>query len=402
MFYKYSVLTETGNEINGTEQGSYPEIKKRLKEKSYYILSLEADFFKSVRFALEKKTVKAQSLAIFFEDLVNMLKTGIAMNEAVSALQESSVEPVLSKALSSIEYNLANGFSLTKAFKETKVFPWLVLNMLKVGEKSGSLEQVFEDLAKYYSREAEFLSSLKSAVIYPAVVFSMLVGIMFYVSFKVIPHLEALLPIRGNAYFSTRLLLFLSHFLKNFWVVCLLFPIAAVFIYSRFKKSPVERIASFYYKIPLIGPVAKDAAFSTFFSNLAVLQRNGINISDALSLIEEATSCQFLAKKVQKLRDFIASGLSFWQGIEKDPFFPSFIYYSVRKGEEMGSLDEYLQSLSKYYFDKVSRRTRVILSFIQPALLIFCAAILLFVISAFIMPVYSNLSNIAAGGNVKF
>ena len=401
MYYQYSVLSETGNEINGIEQGSYSQIKKSLKAKNYYILSLEADIFKSMRFALENKTVKAQTLAVFFEDLVNMLKTGIAMNEAVSALQESSVEPVLTKALSGIEDDLANGFSLTKAFEKTKVFPWLVLNMLKVGEKSGSLEQVFEDLARYYSREAEFSRNLKSAVIYPIVVFCMLVGIMFYVSFKVIPHLEALLPIRGNAYFSTRLLLFLSHFLRDFWFVCLLFPPAAVFIYSRFKKSSVERIASFYYKIPLIGSVAKDAAFSTLFSNLAVLQRNGINIAEALSLIEETTSYQFLAKKIQKLKDFIAGGLSFWQAIEKDPFFPSFIYYSVRKGEEMGSLDEYLQSLSKYYFDKVSRRTGVILSFIQPALLIFCAAILLFVVSAFIMPVYGNLSNIA-GGNVKF
>jgi len=401
MYYKFSVLSETGNEINGIEQGSYSEIKNRLKQKNYYLLSLEADIFKSVRFALKKKTVKAQTLALFFEDLVNMLKTGIAINEAVVALQESSIEPVLTKALSGIEDDLANGFSLTQAFKETKVFPWLVLNMLKVGEKSGSLEQVFEDLSKYYSREAEFLSSLKSAIIYPIVVFSMLVGIMFYVSFKVIPHLEALLPIRGNAYFSTRLLLFLSHFLKNFWFVCLLFPIAAIFIYSKFKKSSIERIASFYYKIPLIGPVAKDAAFSTLFSNLAVLQRNGINIAEALSLIEETTSYQFLARKIQKLKDLIASGLSFWQAIEKDPFFPSFIYYSIRKGEEMGHLDEYLQSLSRYYFDKVSRRTRVILSFIQPALLIFCAAILLFIVSAFIMPVYSNLSNIA-GGNVKF
>ena len=401
MYYRYSVLTETGNEIKGLEQGSYPEISKRLKEKNYYVLSLEADIFKSLRFALEKKTIKAQSLSVFFEDLANMLKTGIAMNEAVNALQESSIDRALAKALSGIEYDLANGFSLAKAFEKTKVFPWLVLNTLKVGEKSGSLEQVFVDLARYYSREAEFLSSLKSAVIYPAVVFCMLIGIMFYVSFKVIPHLEALLPINGNSYFSTRLLLFLSHFLKNFWFVCLLFPVAAIFIYSRFRKSSIEKIASFYYKIPLIGPVVKDAAFSAFFSSLAVMQRNGINITDALSLIEETTSYQFLAKKIGKLKDYIASGLSFWQALARDPFFPSFIYYSVRKGEEMGSLDEYLQSLSKYYFDKVSRRIGVILSFIQPALLIFCAAILLFVVSAFIMPVYSNLSNIA-GGNVKF
>lgn len=401
MYYRYSVLTETGNEIKGLEQGSYPEISKRLKEKNYYVLSLEVDFFKSIRFALEKKTIKAQSLSLFFEDLANMLKTGIAMNEAVSALRESSVDRVLAKALSGIEYDLANGFSLAKAFEKTAVFPWLVLNTLKVGEKSGSLEQVFSDLARYYSREAEFLSSLKSAVIYPIVVFCMLIGIMFYVSFKVIPHLEALLPINGNSYFSTRLLLFLSHFLKNFWFVCLLFPVAGIFIYSRFKKSSIEKIASFYYKIPLIGPVVKDAAFSAFFSSLAVMQRNGINITDALSLIEETTSYQFLAKKIGRLKDFIASGLSFWQALAKDHFFPSFIYYSVRKGEEMGSLDEYLQNLSKYYFEKVSRRTRVILGFIQPALLVFCALILLFIVSAFIMPVYSNLSNIA-GGNVKF
>ena len=118
MYYKYSVLTETGNEIKGLEQGSYLEISKRLKEKNYYVLSLDADFFKSIRFALEKKTIKAQSLSVFFEDLANMLKTGIAMNEAVSALRESSVDRALAKALSGIEYDLANGFSLAKAFEE--------------------------------------------------------------------------------------------------------------------------------------------------------------------------------------------------------------------------------------------------------------------------------------------
>ena len=65
MYYKYSVLSETGNEINSTEEGSFVEIKKRLTEKNYYILSLEPDIFKSIRFALEKKTVKAQVLAVF-------------------------------------------------------------------------------------------------------------------------------------------------------------------------------------------------------------------------------------------------------------------------------------------------------------------------------------------------
>jgi len=303
--------------------------------------------------------------------------------------------------LAQINDDLSKGFSLAAAFERTGVFPWQVLSVFKVGEKSGNLERVFSDLSLYYSREADFLRSLKNAVIYPIIVFSMLVGIMFYVSFKVIPHLEALLPLKGNAYFSTRLLLFFSHFLKDFWYSCLLIPIGFVFIYSRFKKASAERFADFYYRIPFIGEVAKDAAFSTFFSSLAVLQRNGISIIDSLSLIEETISYKFLSKKVIKLKDFIASGLSFWQALKKDPFFPRPVYTAVKKGEEIGSLDEYLEGLSKYYFDRVTRRICVILGFVQPLLLIFCAGVLLFIISAFIMPVYSNLSNIA-GGNIKF
>lgn len=401
MYYKYSVLSETGLEINGIEEGPLSVIKNRLKEKNFYILSLEPDIFRNIRSCFEKRKIKAQTLSVFLQDLVNMLKIGIAINEAIESLQESSSEPVLTKALGQINEDLSKGFSLAAAFERTGVFPWQVVSVLKVGEKSGNLEQVFSDLSLYYSREADFLRSLRNAVIYPLVVFSMLIAVMFYVSFKVIPHLEALLPIRGSAYFSARLLLFLSHFLKDFWYVCLLFPAGIVLIYLRLKKATTERFTDFYYRIPLIGQVAKDAAFSTFFSSLAVLQRNGISIIDSLSLIEETISYKFLAKKVAKLKDCIASGLSFCQALRKDPFFPRPVYTAVKKGEEIGLLDEYLEGLSKYYFERVTRRVRVILSFVQPALLIFCAIVLLFIISAFIVPVYSNLSNIA-GGNIKF
>ncbi len=397
MYYKYSVLSETGNEIRGIEEGSLPKIKQKLKEKNYYILAIETDLVKSITSLLAKKRLKSQSLATFFEDLRNMLKTGISVKEAIIALEEDSVEPVLTEALTIIAEDLTNGFSLASAFGRTKVFPWQVLSVLKVGEKSGDLERIFKDLSLYYSREANFTRSLKNAVIYPLIIFCMLIGVMFYVSFKVIPHLEVLLPIKTNSYFATRLLLFFCHFLRNFWFVCLLFPVAIVLIYSKVKKGST----SLYHRIPLLGALAKDTALSSLFSNLSVLTRNGINIVDALSLVEETFYYQFLAERIRRLKDFISSGLSFWQAVEKDKFFPKAVSYSIRKGEEMGLLDEYLERLAAVYFDRVSRRIGVILNFVQPALLLFCAGILLFIVSAFIIPVYSNLSNIA-GGNINF
>ena len=397
MYYKYYVLSETGSDIKGSMEGTPEAVKKALKKDGYYIMSVRPDIVTSVKASFTRRKVKARDLSVFFEDMANMLHTGIAINETIIALKGSSGLAQLAKALDSIGGDLKGGFSLAKAFDKTKAFPGLVISMLKVGEKSGNLEKVLKDLSRHYSREADFIAGLKSTLIYPLIVFSTLVGIMFYVSFKVIPHLEALLPITANNYFATKLLLFLSHFLKDYWYICILLPV--VIIYLLLKRSSIK--SADYYKIPMIGEIARDIYFTTLFSNMALLQRNGISIIDSLALIEETTHYKFLAKKISKIKDFITSGVSLWRTFEKDPFFPAFVYCSVKKGEETGSLEASLEGLSKYYFDKATRRIHVTLSLIQPVLLVFCAGILLFIISAFIMPVYSNLSNIA-GGNVKF
>ncbi len=401
MHYKYSVLSQTGNEMSGAERGSYQAIRDKLKNNNFYILSLEPDFVKTIEFYLKRKRIKAQALAELFEDLSNTLETGLSMNEAIMTLEESSIEPVLKQALSRINVSLFGGASLTEAFSRTEVFPWQVLNMVRVGEQSGGLERVFRDLGGYYSREEDFLRSLKGALVYPAVVFCLLVVVMFYVSFQVIPHLEALLPIKENACFATRLLLSLSHGLRYYWFMYLAVPVVSAFFYSRLKVSQVERIRDFYYRIPVLGPLIKDVAFSFLFSNLAILQRNGISVIEALSLVRDTSFDKFFAEKIAKVKDTVISGLSFWQALKRDAFFPKPVCSSIRKGEEMGNLDKYLESLADSYFKKVTRRIDALLGFIQPAFLMLCGFLLLFIVSAFVIPVYSNLSNIA-GGSVKF
>jgi type II secretory pathway component PulF len=93
--------------------------------------------------------------------------------------------------------------------------------------------------------------------------------------------------------------------------------------------------------------------------------------------------------------------LSLWQALKHDAFFPKSVYSSIRKGERWATLTDYLQSLADSYFKKVTRKIDALLGFIQPAFLMLCGILLLLIVSAFVIPVYSNLSNIA-GGNVKF
>ena len=109
MYYKYSILSETGNEIKGVEEGRLESVRKTLKEKSCYIISLKPDILRSIKSCFVKRRIKAQNLSIFFEDMANMLRLGIAVNEAVSELKESSTIAALTKALDSIDKTIKSG-----------------------------------------------------------------------------------------------------------------------------------------------------------------------------------------------------------------------------------------------------------------------------------------------------
>jgi len=401
MHYKYSVLTETCSVINGVEEGVYPEIRKRLLEKGHHILSLKPLVIKSIRSSFERKKINSRTLSVFFYDLGSRLKIGLNINEAIMSLKNASSEPALTKALGKINEDLSNGLSLTEACRKTGCFPELSLNALKVGEKSGDLEKVFTVLSLHYSREAEFSLNLKNALLYPFAIFCLLIGIMFYVSFKVIPHLEGLLPLGANAYFATRLLLFLSRVLRKFWFACFIIPVLLGFVHVKLKNSVSESLSSFYYRLPVIGRILKDIAFSVFFSNLALLQSNGISLSESFILLSEAVHIKLFNAKLLEINEFIQRGYSLWKALEMDAFFPEEIYSAIRKSEQIGKLDECLENISEEYFKKVTRELNAFLGLLQPLLLVFCAAFLLLIILAFIIPVYGNLSNIA-GGNVKF
>lgn len=397
MYYRYSVLSKTGMEIEGIEKGSLQDIKERLLKKQYLILFFAPDYIVTLREFFERKRIKSQVLTVFFEDIANMLKTGLGINETLSALEETSGDKVLQKMLNQIKENVGRGFSLTEAFAKTDAFPILAISMIRVGEKAGGLEQVFSDLAQFYDRESKFKANLKNALIYPLVVFSLLIVVMFYISFNVIPKLSGLIMLNGKIHPATKVVLALSAFLQNFWWVVLFLPVGLFVAYGWMRRNRVDKIAAVYYKLPVIGGIFKDIALSAMFLNLSILQKNGIGIIDSMDLLAESTPYKFLSRKFLIFKDWVLSGLCLWQAFEKEKFFPPFVYHTVRKGEEMGRLGEYLASLSRYYSLKVTRQVDLLLTFVQPALLGVCAGFLLLVVMSFIAPIYANLSDIAGG-----
>jgi len=399
MYWKYAALTRAGNEVKGTEKGYKKEIARRLNERQLEIVYICPDFSTVIRNLFKRKhIISARVLADFFEDFKNMLESGISIEEILYSLGETASDDVLKNAIEKIKVSLHEGSTLAGALSDTSCFPGIVINTLKVGEKTGDLGNVMSDLACFYMREAEIKSNIIKSSVYPLVVFGVLAGVMLFISLKVVPKLKIFLPEQALSNISTKAVLFLTFMVQKGWLVVGIITIFLVIIYSQLKKSKIDKIAAYYYKMPGIGPLAKETAFALFFLNLSTLQRGGISIITALNLIHESFPYSYAARKFLICRDYILGGSAFWQAVERDPFFPRIISYTIRKGEEIGRLDDYFWRLADFYFKKVAQRVDSLVGSLQPILLGACAVFLVLVALSFIVPIYRNLSVIAGGG----
>ena len=399
MYWKYQTITRTGAEIMGTFKGSKDQVLTWLEDKSLKIVYLKPDYSAILKSLIYSKRLSSNVLAEFFDDFQNMYKTGISINEILASLKETTQSDVLIKILEEMEEQLTKGSSLTEAIKSAGYFPWIVTLTIAAGEKAGRLPEVMYVLAEYFKRQAEIKSRILKASVYPIIVLLIMVGVLMYISIYVIPKLENLLPSQALNNYSTRAVLGISVIIKNFWWLILVIPVVLFVLYLKLQNSTKTRITEYYYKFPVIGSIAKESEISIFFLNLAVLQKSGIPILDALNSLYKSNK-SYLANKFLVCRDYILGGLSFWEAMGNDHFFPRIIAFTIRKGEEMAKLDEYYMKIADYYSKRVNRKIDTVINLIQPMLLVTCAGFLILIAFSFIGPIYGNLTNIA-GGAIK-
>jgi len=313
-------------------------------------------------------------------------------------LIETAKQTALKNAVTAIKDDINRGFSLTEAISNSKAFPWVVPCVIQAGEKGGRLDEVFLALGKYYERKDQIRSHIIRASGYPIFAFVIILALTLFVSLKVVPQLEALLPINQTSNFATGLILSGSHFLQAYWWIFIL-TIFVLITYARFIRTKhSELFARTLFNAPVVGDVAKNSSLSLYFLNLSLLVKSGVPLLESFSLLERVSPNLYVTGQFLTVRDYIVGGSSFSQALSYVPFFPSITQYSVRRGEESGNLDKALFGLANFFENDVIRKTDFALGLIQPTLIITCGGMLLLLAAAFLVPIYGNLTNIAGGG----
>ena len=342
------------------------------------------------------RRISDTALTGFFEDGSNMLLTGIGAVHVLAALKETTQDSDLVKVIGQMENDTRQGQTLSAAMASTGKFPWLAWTTVHAGEQAGQLPESFSTLAEYFRRKSDMRKKMVRALVYPAIIFVLLCGIMFFMSLNVVPRLKNLLPADAFDRGLTRWVLGLSGFLQDFWflcVVCAIVITVGVFWFFYRRSDIWEK---WICRVPVLGPVIKESILSVYFFNLFVLLKSGVNLMKAIHDLNAAHACE-VSRRVFNCREYMIGGLSFWESVKTDPFFSSVTVFTLRRGEEMARLDDHCFRLAQYFDRRVSARLDVLAQLVQPALLAMGGVFLATIAFAFLMPIYGGLARIAGG-----
>lgn len=337
--------------------------------------------------------ISIQGRVDFAKSLAIMLKSGIAIDEALFSLAEQSESPQFKKIITRVKTDIENGLPLSVAFgREMQTFGTIFVSLVKAGEESGTLQANFVFLADWLSRNADLKREVAAATLYPKLVFGAATLLGGSLAIFILPKL---VPLFGQLHVElpliTKILLAFSLFLQTYWsisIICVVGLFTLLYLSNR-----VYRIRKMYHytyiHLPVMGTLLRNYQLALITQLFGMLLKSGISINESVEILSEAVTNIQYQLSIKDIQDSIIKGNSLSNSMESHlKLFPRLFISIVSVGEKSGTLVNSFEYLSEYYTKEVNAAAKKLPTIIEPVLLIFIAVIVGFVALAIIMPIY--------------
>lgn len=341
--------------------------------------------------------VKTREIVIFSRQLSTLFQAQVPIVPALRTLAEETDSYAFRQAITAVLEDVSAGSSLSQALsRHSRIFSKFYVNMVRAGEESGKLQEVFLYLADYLERSYALTSKAQNALIYPAFVFAAFIGVMVVMLVVVIPKLTAIFAELGQEVpFYTKLVIGLSLFLQNYGIYILGVLAAGAVAGWRFIQTPAGELFFDEVKIhlPLMGALLKKIYLTRLTDNLATLIAAGIPIIRALEITADVVSNRVYSAIILDAAESVKAGNTISVSFEKYREIPPLIAQMIRIGEEAGRLEFILKSAAGFYQRDVANLLENFVSLIEPALIIFLGVGVGVLVGAVLVPLY-NLSSV--------
>ena len=347
---------------------------------------------------LFEKKVTSMDVQLFSRQIYTLLKSGVPIMRGLAGLQESAISTSFARIIKDLRESLDAGRELSIAMgRHPAVFTPFYLSMVKVGEMTGRLEEVFLRLFDHLEFDRDMRDRVKTALRYPTFVVIAMVLAMVVVNVFVIPKFAAVFKSFGaDLPLMTRVLLATSQFTVAWWPTLLGAAVAAWFGFRAWTRSPKGRLTWDRYKLrlPIAGKIIHKATMARFARSFALSMRSGVPIVQALTVVSQTADNAYLSSRIEQMRDGVERGESILRTSTAANVFTPIVLQMVAVGEETGSLDDLMDEIAHMYEREVDYELKTLSSQIEPILISFLGAMVLVLALGIFLPIW-DLGNAA-------
>jgi type IV pilus assembly protein PilC len=402
--FAFEAIDLTGVPTSGEiEADSKGQVAEQLRQRGLVVLDVSEksapvkveDFFR--RF----KGVPMRDLAVFSRQFATLVSSGMPMLRALSTLEAQTEDDEISEAIDSVRRDVEAGTSLAQAMeRKPRVFDRLYRAMVRSGEQSGRLEEALDRMAGHIEKMDNLRREVKSALMYPALVFTAAVGAVIAIVAFVVPvfigifeELAAENPAeKAELPMMTQVTVGVSNAVTGYWFIT--FPVIALIIYAAFRWRGTEQGRAvtdrLKLKVPFkIGDVVQKIALARWSRTFSGSVSAGVPILQAIQITGETSGNIVVEEAMEDVYESVKRGGSIAGPISQHEIFPPMVSNMVAVGEETGQLEDMLTKVADFYEAEVDAKVKALTSLVEPLLIVFIGGIVGFIVISMYLPIFS-------------
>ena len=341
---------------------------------------------------LTEKKVTPMDVQLFSRQLYTLLKAGVPIMRGLAGLQESAISPAFGRIIKDVRESLDAGRELSAAMaRHPAIFTPFYLSMVRVGEMTGRLDDVFLRLFDHLEFDRDMRARVKSATRYPTFVIVAMILAMAVVNIFVIPQFQQVFAsFKAELPLMTRILIGTSSLTVNYWPAMLAVMVAGVAGFKAWLRTVPGRYNWDRLKLrfPLAGKILLKGTMARFARSFALSSSSGVPIVQALTVVSQTVDNAYLSSRVDQMRDGVERGESILRTSVAAGVFTPVVLQMIAIGEESGSLDELMDEIAAMYEREVDYELKTLSAQIEPILIGFLGAMVLVLALGIFLPIW--------------
>lgn len=337
--------------------------------------------------------IKIKEKVLFSRQLATLINAGLPLVQSLRTVNQQTTSKPLKVVINQVISDVEAGTALSAAMaKHPEAFNRVYISLVAAGEASGTLDKALERLAIQQEKDADLISKVRGAMVYPLVVVAVMLGVVGFMIVKVLPQVQILYDGIPGAQLPllTRVMLGISHFIIHFWWIVIAAAGLAAFFTTRWARTGPgkEVVDKAKMKMQPIGALFMKMYMARFSRTGSTLVASGVPLIQVLEITGEAVDNVHVQRSIKKAAEKVKAGKALSDSLQNDPNFLDLVPNMLRIGEQSGSLESMMAKSADYYEKEVDDQIKTISTIIEPVLMVMLGIVAFIIVAAVLLPIY--------------